>query len=77
MDNAGNSVNLVSGIICLLAVKISREIPAHGSIDNTGNPANLVTALSVYSKVGFLGLHRRPMLDFICMHNFAAVPQSK
>ena len=30
-------------------------------------PENLVSALSVYPRLGFLGLHRRPMIDSFCL----------
>ena len=43
-DNAGNSVNLVSGIIRLPS-DTDLEIPTLGSTDNAGNSVNLVSGI--------------------------------
>ena len=42
-----------------------QEIPTLGSTDNIGNSVNLVSDIMFTLGLGFLGLHRRPMIDFI------------
>ena len=43
----------------------SREIPSLGSTDNAGNSINLVFGIiRLPSKLGFLCLHRRPMIYY-------------
>ena len=40
-----------------------QEIPTLESTDDAGNSVNLVSG--IISRLGFLGLHRRPMVDSI------------
>ena len=42
-----------------------QEIPTVGSTDTVGNSVNLVSGIVRLHGLGFLGLHRKPMLDSI------------